>query len=362
MPAASGRPHPAVAAVRLAVRRALKAALDDAIAAESVVLVGCSGGPDSLALAAAVAFEAPKLGLRAGAVTVDHALQAGSAGQATGVQATLRELGMDPVIVITADVVGRGDKHRYPGPEAAARQARYAAFEAVREQSGASAILLGHTMDDQAETVLLGLTRGSGARSIAGMAPARGCYLRPLLALRRHQTTAACAALGLQPWQDPQNTDQAFTRTRVRSRILPLMEELIGPGVTEALARTADLVRSDAEALDDIAASAGQRLLCDWRPVRQGGMRSVPVTSLAELPAAIRTRLLKRAAIAAGVPAGSVTAIHVAELDALITDWHGQRWLDLPGGVRCLRRYGRLHFTGQDSTGQDSIGQHEAEV
>ena len=358
----SGRPHPAVAAVRLAVRRALTAALDGDLAHDELVLVGCSGGPDSLALAAAVAFEAPKLGLRAGAVTVDHALQAGSADHAERVRATLRGLGLDPVVLITADVPGRGVGPGYPGPEAAARRARYKAFDEARERSGARAILLGHTMDDQAETVLLGLARGSGARSIAGMSPAHGCYLRPLLGLRRDQTAAACAALGLRPWQDPHNSDQAFARTRVRSRILPLMEELIGPGVTEALARTADQLRSDADALDDLAASAGQRLLCGWRPVGQGGPRSILVSQLADLPAAIRTRVLKRAAIAAGAPAGSVTASHIGELDALITDWHGQRWLDLPGGVRCLRRYGRLQFTGQDSVRQGSMGQREAEV
>lgn len=334
---------------------------------ESPVLVACSGGPDSLALAEALAFEAPKLGLRAGAVTVDHALQAGSADQAELVRSTLLELGLDPVILITADVPGRGVGPGYPGPEAAARRARYAAFDAARERSGAGAVLLGHTMDDQAETVLLGLARGSGARSIAGMAPAHGCYLRPLLGLRRDQTIAACAALGLRPWQDPQNSDPAFARTRVRSQILPLMEELIGPGVTEALARTADQLRSDADALDNLAASAGERLLSDWRPVRPGDPRSIQVTELADLPAAIRRRLLKRAVIAAGAPAGSVTATHIGELDALITDWHGQRWLDLPGGVRCLRRYGRLQFTGRDSgapdaIARDSIGQRDAEV
>lgn len=362
MPDSPGRPHPAVAAVRLAVRRALTVAIEGGLKPGSLVLAGCSGGPDSLALAAAVAFEAAKLGLRAGAVTVDHGLQDGSADRAELVRTTLRGLGLDPVILVTADVAGRGARAGYPGPEAAARRARYAAFDAVREQSAAGAILLGHTMDDQAETVLLGLARGSGARSIAGMAPAHGCYLRPLLGLRRDQTVAACAALGLRPWTDPQNSDPAFTRTRVRSQILPLMEDLIGPGVTEALARTADQLRSDADALDAIAASAGERLLSDWRPVSKAGPRSVPVSELADLPAAIRTRLLKRAAIAAGAPAGSVTASHIGDLDALITGWHGQRWLDLPGGVRCQRRYGRLQFTAQNSSGQSSISGNEAEV
>jgi tRNA(Ile)-lysidine synthase len=320
------------------VRRGLTAA---GLGPDDLVLVGCSGGPDSLALAAAVAFEAPRLGLRGGAVTVDHGLQAGSAEVALGVQASLREVGLDPVLVIAADVDARGSSPGYPGPEAAARRARYAAFEQASAESGASAILLGHTMDDQAETVLLGLARGSGARSLAGMAPAAGLYLRPLLGLRRAQTVAACTAQGLVPWLDPQNDDASFTRTRVRSRLLPLMEQLIGPGVAESLARTASQLRADTEALDDLAEAAAGRLIA--------ADGSVAVAELAELPDAIRTRVLRRAALAAGAPAGSLTATHVGELDALITGWHGQRWLDLPGGVRCQRRCGRLRFTaGRD--------------
>jgi tRNA(Ile)-lysidine synthase len=186
---------------------------------------------------------------------------------------------------------------------------------------------------------LLGLARGSGARSIAGMAPASGSYLRPLLGLRRAQTVAACAALGLEPWLDPQNDEAAFTRVRVRSQLLPLMEQLIGPGVAESLARTASQLRADTEALDDLAATAASRLIA--------ADNSLAVADLTELPAAIRTRVLKRAAIAAGAPAGSLTAAHIGEIDGLVTSWHGQRWLDLPGGVRCQRRYGKLHFTGQ---------------
>ena len=347
---AGGRLHPAVAAVRLAVRRALTAALDNpgGLGVGSLVLVGCSGGPDSLALAAAAAFEAPKLGLRAGAITVDHGLQPGSADHALQVQATLRGLGLDPVRRVAVDVQNRGVAPGYPGPEAAARRARYAAFEDASADTGAGAVLLGHTMDDQAESVLLGLARGSGARSMAGMAPAAGRYLRPLLGLRRDQTVAACAALGLTAWQDPQNQDPAFTRSRVRMRILPLMEELIGPGVTESLARTADQLRSDADALDELAAAAAEPLIGGWQAVPPDSPRSIPVVSVADLPAAIRTRLLRRAAIAAGVPAGSLTANHIAELDALVSNYRGQRWLDLPGGVRCARRYGRLHFTAAD--------------
>lgn len=325
--AAPGRLPPAVAAVRLAVRRAL-AGLPDG----SLALAACSGGADSLALAAALAFEAPRFGLGAGAVTVDHGLQEGSAALAERVAGTLRGMGLDPVLTVGVRVA---DQHT--GPEAAARAARYAALDATAAACGAAAILLGHTMDDQAETVLLGLARGSGARSIAGMAPAGGRYLRPLLGLRRAQTRAACAALGLQAWDDPHNADHSYARTRVRERILPLMEELIGPGVAEALARTADQLRADADVLDELTARHAERLLRDDPP-------AIDVAALAGLPAAIRTRLLHKAAIAAGAPAGSLTARHVAELDALVTGWHGQRWIDLPGGVRCRRRHDELHF------------------
>ncbi|HUC59263.1 MAG TPA: tRNA lysidine(34) synthetase TilS [Streptosporangiaceae bacterium] len=297
----------------------------------ALVLAGCSGGPDSLALAAALAFEAAGLGLRAGMITVDHGLQACSKEQAARTAAVAERLGLDPAMTVSVTVTAGG------GPEAAARHARYMAFESAMAQTGARALLLGHTMDDQAETVLLGLARGSGARSIAGMGAVTGHYLRPFLGLRREQTIAACAALGLSPWHDPQNRDETFRRIRVRERILPLMEELIGPGVTESLARTADRLRADADLLDSVAAEHAARLL------RSG--EALAVGDLAGLPEAIRTRLLRLAALGAGVPAGSLSSVHIAGLEALVTNWHGQRGVDLPGAVRCERRYGRLHFT-----------------
>jgi tRNA(Ile)-lysidine synthase len=327
--ATRGRLAPVVAGVRLAVRRSL-ATLEPG----SLVLVACSGGADSLALASALAFEARRAGLRAGAVTVDHGLQAGSADQAQRVVAAMAELGLDPVRSVAARITARK-----AGPEAAARQARYAAIDAVAADCGAVAVLLGHTMDDQAETVLLGLARGSGARSLAGMDAAAGRYLRPLLRLRRSQTEAACAALGVRPWADPHNADPAYARTRVRHQILPLIEELLGPGVTEALARTADQLRADADALDALAATAAESVTSDQQP------GSLDAGGLAALPAALRTRVLRQAAIAAGAPAGTLTSQHVTALDAMIMDWHGQGHADLPGGVSCERRYGRLHFT-----------------
>ncbi|HUA41126.1 MAG TPA: tRNA lysidine(34) synthetase TilS [Streptosporangiaceae bacterium] len=333
-------PHPAVAEIRHAVRASLAA-----LSPGDVVLAACSGGPDSLALAAAVAFEAPRAGLLAGGITIDHGLQPGSAEQAAQVVAVLNRLGLTPVLSVAVKVAGPADAGGYPGPEAAARSARYAALDEAAEQARAW-ILLGHTLDDQAETVLLGLSRGSGARSLAGMAPVSGRYLRPLLSIRRTQTVAACAAEGLQPWADPHNADPAYARTRVR-RLMPALEEALGPGVALALARTAGLLRDDADVLDGLAAAEAAQL---------GGTAAAQAdgwsaAALAELPGAIRHRLLRSAAVAAGCPAGALSQRHVASLDGLVTDWHGQRWADLPGGIRCLRRYGRLLFTKPGAPG-----------
>jgi tRNA(Ile)-lysidine synthase len=329
-------PHPAVAAVRVAARRALAALLPDELAAGDLVLAACSGGADSLALAAAVAFEAPRLGLRAGGVTVDHGLQDGSAAQADRAAAALTGLGLDPVLVIRAQVAAAGGAAPYPGPEGAARDARYAALDQAAADRGAAVILLGHTLDDQAETVLLGLARGSGARSLAGMAPRAGRYLRPLLDLRRSQTAAACAALGLEAWADPHNQDPRYRRVRVRDRLLPALEAELGPGVASALARTARQLRADTETLDDQAAAAAREL--------SDGDAGWPAAPLAALATAIRSRVLRAAALAAGAAPGTLSERHITQLDLLVTDWRGQRAVDLPGGVSCRRRYGRLLF------------------
>jgi tRNA(Ile)-lysidine synthase len=327
-------PHPAVAAVRLAVRRELTGLPPGAL-----VLAACSGGADSLALAAALAFEGPRRGLRCGGITVDHGLQAGSAEQARRVTAILADLGLDPVQAVRVTVARPGEGGSFPGPEAAARAARYAALDrAAVDQPGdpAAAILLGHTLDDQAETVLLGLARGSGGRALAGMAPGSGRYRRPLLGVRRAQTRAACAALGLVPWDDPHNSDPAYARVRVRQAVLPALEEQLGPGVAQALARTARQLRADADLLDELAAAAADRI-ADGQP-------GLPARALAAEPAAIRTRLLRAAALAAGARPGALAQQHVTQMEALVTGWHGQLGVDLPGGVRCQRRYDRLLF------------------
>ena len=314
-------PAPAVAAVRAAVRTAVRD-----LAPGDLVLVACSGGADSLALAAATAFEVPRAGLRAGAVTVDHGLQPGSPDRAALVARQLGELGLDPVEIATVDV------GRHGGPEAAARAARYGALAAMADRLGAATVLLGHTRDDQAETVLLGLARGSGGRAMAGMRRAFDGYRRPLLDVSRADTVTACQVEGLEVWEDPHNSDPAFTRSRVRQRVLPLLEEELGPGVADALARTAEQLRPDMELLDLQAeeALAG----C----VVEGGLA---VDRLSALPSPIRTRVVRLAALAAGSPAGDLFHQHVVAIDALVTDWHGQGPLDLPG-ARVGRVSGKL--------------------
>lgn len=304
-------PNPAVAEVRRAVRSALTG--------RRAVLVACSGGADSLALAAAAAFEAPRAGVAAGLITVDHGLQPGSSAQAQAVAAQAYELGFDPVEVVTVDVGTDG------GPEAAARTARYAALDATAAALGAD-VLLGHTLDDQAETVLLGLGRGSGPRSIAGMRPVDGRYRRPFLNVRRATTEAACEALGLTPWDDPHNADPAYQRVRLRREVLPLLDDVLQGGVAEALARTASLVRDDVDALDELAAHHAGDVL--------------DAEELEALPAAIRTRVLRAWARRKGT--APITAEHTRALDGLITDWHGQGPIDLPGGFAAVRASGRL--------------------
>ncbi|WP_368052482.1 tRNA lysidine(34) synthetase TilS [Micromonospora sp. HUAS LYJ1] len=330
-------PDPAVAAVRVAVRRAL-AGLPPA----GPVLVACSGGADSLALAAATAFVASRLGRPAGLVSVDHGLQAGSAERAAAVAEWAGRVGFDPVEAVPVTVAGRPG-----GPEAAARQARYQALTVVARRHGAVAVLLGHTRDDQAETVLLALARGAGPRGLAGMPARRDLagvpLLRPLLDVTRGQTRDACAALGLTPWQDPHNTDPSYARARVRADALPALVAALGDGVVDNLARTARLLAADTAALDDLAAAAlgTPHPRPDGTPgVRDGGGLSVP--ALAGLPGAVRSRVLHAWARELGASPGALSHRHVDALDALVTAWRGQGPTALPGGVRVGRRDGRL--------------------
>ena len=294
------------------------------------MLVACSGGADSLALLAATVFELRGRGARVVGVTVDHGLQPGSQDHASRVVAQMVGLGADETVSARVQVTGAGQ-----GPEAAAREARYAVLEEVAERFGSDAVLLGHTLDDQAETVLLGLARGSGGRSVAGMRPGFGCFRRPLLEVTRAQTEAACAAEGIEPWDDPHNSDPAFTRSRVRSEVMPVLERELGPGVARALARTATQLQRDMAELDAQARAA-------YDAVQDPA--GMPVTGLLVLPPAIRHRVLHLAALAAGALASDLGHGHVLGVDALLTDWRGQQGVDLPGHLRAVRRDGRLGF------------------
>ncbi|MET0829058.1 MAG: tRNA lysidine(34) synthetase TilS [Microbacterium sp.] len=321
---------PAVAEVRLAVRRALAGLADGA-----VVLVALSGGADSLALTAAVAFEGPRLGLRVGSVTVDHGLQPDSTSVADTAARQATALGVD-ARVVRVEVGAEG------GPEAAARTARYLALADAATAVGAAAVLLGHTLDDQAETVLLGLARGSGAASLQGMAPvsqlAPGVsLLRPLLEVRRSTTRTVCAADGLQPWDDPHNTDRRFARVRVRETVLPMLEAELGPGIAMALARTAAQLREDAEAFDEMI----DETIEDIVEHAEAGI-SVSAAALAANPAALRHRIIRH--VVAAEFGSSLTRAQTLEVARLVTDWSGQGPIDLPG-CRARRVGGRLEFT-----------------
>ena len=321
------------------LRRATRAALTD-VTADALVLVALSGGPDSLALAAALAFEAPRAGLRAGALIVDHGLQQGSADVAARAARQAEQLGLAPVRVLRVEVGATG------GPEAAARTARYAALERAASELGAAAVLLAHTLDDQAETVLLGLTRCSGAASLQGMAAVRpldsggGVYRRPLLGIRRAATVQACADAGLDPWTDPQIADPAFSRVRVRQTVLPVLERELGPGVAEALARTAEQLREDSEALDAMAEEVAE----DLADHAEAGI-SLDARALAANPPALRQRLIRY--VVASEFGVALSRAQTLEVARLVTDWHGQAGVDLPG-IRAVRRDGRLLFEARD--------------
>ena len=310
------------------IRSAVRAHLQQ-LEAGDTFLVAVSGGADSLALAYALKKESEPLALQAIAVTIDHQLQSQSSAVAEKTSEQLRSFGYTEVVIEKVNVSTES------GIEAGARVARYQALSSIAKRLNAARVFLGHTRDDQAETVLLGLARGSGTRSLSGMAIENGIYLRPLLAITREQTEQACKEIDVEYWNDPHNINAEFSRVRVREDVLPIMEEKLGPGIAAALARSAKLLRDDADALDDIATSAmGSMNLAD-----------LDATTLAELPRAIRSRILRSAIYAAGAPAGSISAEHVAAIEALVTSWHGQGALSLPGGVKVERISGRLSLS-----------------
>ena len=309
----------AVLAVRKAVRPWVQLA-------DSRILIGVSGGADSLALAIAAQIECSAVGIDLVAIIIDHQLQEGSLEVALHCQEELLALGLTKVEIVPVTV------QLQDGMESSARRARYAAFDKAIAEYHPDYFLLAHTKNDQAESVLLGLARGSGTRSLSGMAEVNGSYIRPLLEVDRATTELACAESGITPWVDPHNSDMNYARVRVRQVLLPELEANLGPGVIEALARSARILREDADALDFLA----KEYLGSQDPL------SLETEGLLGLAKAVRVRVLRAAIYSAGAPEGTLSADHLAPVEALITDWHGQGEISLPGGVKVLRISGRL--------------------
>lgn len=310
--------------IRLAVRREL-----EELTAGDTVIVAASGGADSSALAAALFLECKNKAIKPVALIVDHGLQSNSADVAHQAKQELSKLGYEQIEIRRIKV------EAVDGPEASARRARYEALNKVAKELDAKAIFLGHTKDDQAETVLLGLARGSGTRSLSGMAQRIDNYRRPLLTISRAQTEAACEEAKIKFWRDPHNQSMEYTRVRVRENILPVMEKEIGPGVADALARSAKLLRDDADALDQWA----DEVIDELDPL------ALDIATLELLPRAVRTRVIRKAIYLAGAPAGSLSAEHIEPVESLVTAWKGQGAVALPGGVTIARISGRLSLS-----------------
>jgi len=308
---------PAIADVRRAVREAW---MRHGVVSGDRILVACSGGADSLALAAASVFEGSRIGVLVGAVIVEHGLQPETKAVAETTAKTLAELGASPVEVRAVKVA----KTKAGGPEAAARNARYAALDAAADELGAKFVMLAHTLNDQAETVLLGLARGSGNRSLNAMAEVNGRYLRPLLGIERQTTVAFCEDSGFSAWHDPQNSDGKFARVRARNNVLPVLEAELGPGIAQALARTADQLRED----EAVLAPMAQDFFDKFVSLKATSIE-IALAEFEAAPLAIRHRVIAMALKVLQAP--EFARVHIRAIDALVDEWHGQKPLSLPG-------------------------------
>jgi tRNA(Ile)-lysidine synthase len=281
------------------------------------VAVAVSGGADSLALLHALRVLAGKRDWRLAVLTVDHGLRPGSAADAAFVADHAKALGL-PARQLTL-APGELEAHRAAGPEGAARAARYEALWPAADELGCRWLATGHTLDDQAETVLLQLLRGAGPDGLAGMAVRSGRLLRPLLGVRRAETRACCAAAGLAWREDPTNATDGPLRNRVRSRLLPLLEQL-RPGATSTLARTAALAADERDWLDPVVAAA---------LAAAGDGADLDAAALGGLPVALGRRVVRAAAARAGLEAPDAAATDRVLALAVAADGAGTGW---PGG------------------------------
>jgi tRNA(Ile)-lysidine synthase len=319
------RLSPAQGLIRLAVRNCLTSNTKPG----QKLLLAVSGGADSLALAAACEFEAKKLGLKIAAAVIDHSLQNNSDKVAAQTAKTLAALGFEEVVVKKIAVGKAG------GPEAAARTARYTALETIRQKTKSNFVVLGHTASDQAETVLLGLVRGSGSKSLSGMSEKTGVLLRPLLGIERATTEAFCKDSGIKYWSDPQNNDEKFLRVMIRKHVLPFLEKQLGGSVAASLVRTADQLREDTAYLESQADKSFKK----YAKVSGSGI-SFDAKAIEKLPAAILNRVIKKALDSFG---SESSRTHVLAVSDLVLSWHGQKPLALPG-VRVVRKGNTISF------------------
>ncbi len=367
------KPAGAVRTVSLAVKSYL-----DEFGPEAVV-VGVSGGADSLALAVATIDLATRKSIPTLAVVIDHGLRPESRQEAQGVANLLQRLGADQVVIAAPAKMRpcpdlcrpEGQVAEGQGPEGEARVRRHRELrsqaEAFARRCGTDGadLLLGHTMDDQAETVLLGLSRGSGLRSLRGMArrtPVGQTALnvgRPLLWIRRADTEAFCQHLGLPIVQDPTNkpgsqwrthSGETLRRAAVRAWALPELARSLGQDPVPALARTAKHMREDNEALDYMAEQWLQD--ADAHIGIISGGQTVAVGGLVDVPAAVRRRIWRALALSAGALPGELMDRHLRDVDRLAVDWRGRGPVQLPGGVQVARRGPRLHFQAGNAVGE----------
>jgi tRNA(Ile)-lysidine synthase len=298
------------------------------------ILVACSGGADSLALAWTSQVVTKRIGLNLIAVIIDHQLIKESSQVAQDAKKKCEDFGIEKVVIRQIEVKDDND-----GLEAAARKARYEAFEESVNEFNAKAVLLAHTQDDQAETMLMRLTRGSGAKSLSAMKEVSGNYLRPFLHIRKQVLVDALEKENISYWQDPANTNYKFLRAKVRHELMPKLIEVLGDSAIDSLDRTSGLLKEDNEALESIALESYEKL-----------NKELKVQELEKLPTAIRKRVIKIAALNSGVTPGPFSFEHIEAIDALVTNWRGQGNVDLPGFIQASRVDQTIRFISSRKT------------
>jgi tRNA(Ile)-lysidine synthase len=287
------------------------------------VLVACSGGSDSLALAWTVQFVAKKSEIFVSALVIDHQLFAESNQVAKDAVAKLKLLGIQEVVIKSVEVPKSPD-----GIEAAAREVRYQALKEFAQEIAATQIYLGHTLEDQVETVLMRLTRGSGARSLQGMSERNGFFVRPFLHIPRNAVRESLNLINIKAWEDPMNYSDMFLRSKIRNNLLPVLAEVLGVRAFEAIDRTATQIRDDNQALD---------LICQDVMTLNHIETRAEVSVLEMQPKAIRSRIIRSMALNAGAPAASLANSHIEAINQLVENWHGQGEVALPGKLRAAR-------------------------